>query len=145
MQRGMVEGLLVVLGLAVAGLQAYVRLAPIDPARFVAMPGPQAPGRYPETGGIKLVVPLDTLPPDALDRLIALAEATPRTHRVGSGTTPAAFVTRSLVWGFPDVATAWTADGNLHLWSHLVYGRGDSGVNARKLDHWLAELETVQQ
>ncbi|MBV7409755.1 DUF1499 domain-containing protein [Maritimibacter sp. DP1N21-5] len=136
-------GLRIVLGLVlllvIAG--AWVRFAPLPQGRLTATPGPDEPGAHKLTGGIKLVVPLDTLPPDAFDRLLEVAAATPRTERIGEGRDPAAFVTRSKLWRFPDIATIWQAEGNLHVYSHLVFGQGDMGVNAAKVTRWMQALE----
>ena len=129
----------IVLLLVIAGV--WVRLAPLPQGRLTAKPGPEEPGAYKLTGGIKLVVPLSDLPEDALGKLVAIAAATPRTERVGDGMDPAAFVTRSKLWAFPDIATLWTADGNLHVYSHLVFGKGDMGVNAAKVSRWMETLE----
>jgi len=127
---------LVILALA----QLWVRLAPLPEARLTARPGPEAPGHYPLPGGITRVIALEDLPEDAFDRLLVLAAASPRTRRLGQGRDPAAFVTRSWFWGFPDIATIWVAQGNLHIHSHLVFGRGDFGVNAARVEGWLARL-----
>lgn len=128
-------GLIVLVG----GLQAWVRLAPLPPARLTARPGPMEPGVHPMTGGVKVVRPLAELPPNALAKLEAIATATPRTDRKGDE--PAAFVTRSLLWGFPDIALIWSDGVTLQVHSHLVFGRSDLGVNAARVARWFAELE----
>ncbi|MGH1369045.1 MAG: DUF1499 domain-containing protein [Maritimibacter sp.] len=126
--------LLVLLGMAFA----YVRLAPLPQSRLTAKPGPNEPGRHVMLGGVKVVVPLADLVETPLQTLTEIALATPRTTQIG--TDPLAFVTRSRLWGFPDIATTWEADGNLHIYSHLIFGKGDLGVNAAKVDAWLAPL-----
>lgn len=130
---------LVVLALLIAVAQAYVRLAPLPRVKLADRPGPFDPGVHPMRGGVKVVRPLAELPPDAQARLEAIAAATPRTERVGDA--PAAFVTRSRLWGFPDIALIWTEGDNLHVHSHLVFGGGDMGVNAAKVTRWLEALE----
>lgn len=129
-------GLMLLLG----GVQAWIRLSPLPPARLTARPGPMEPGVHPMTGGVKVVRPLAELPPNALAKLEAIAAATPRTERRGDD--PAAFVTRSLLWGFPDIALIWSDGVNLHVHSHLVFGQGDLGVNAARVARWFAALET---
>lgn len=124
--------------LIIAGL--YVRLAPLPAGRLTEKPGPMSPGVHPKLGGIKVVRPLETLPENAFARLLEIATATPRTERVGLGEQPAAFVTRSKLWGFPDIALIWVEDGSLHIASHLVYGKGDMGVNATKVTRWIDAL-----
>ncbi|RME17294.1 MAG: DUF1499 domain-containing protein [Alphaproteobacteria bacterium] len=122
---------------ALAGL--WVRLAPLPAERLTARPGPMEPGVHPLTGGVKVVRPLADLPEGAFERLCAIAAATPRTRQVGED--PCAFVTRSRLWGFPDIAVIWVQDGNLHIHSHLVFGRSDLGVNAARVARWLDRLE----
>lgn len=123
----------------VALAQAWIRFAPLPRARLEARPGPDEPGAHPMRGGVKVVRPLSELPVGAYDKMLAIAAATPRTRRVGDD--PAAFVTRSLLWGFPDIALIWSDGVNLHVHSHLVFGGGDLGVNAAKVAHWFAVLE----
>jgi len=94
----------------------------------------------PTTAVVKVLRPLRVLPADALARTEALAEASPRTTRAADA--PAAFVTRSLLWGFPDVALIWSDGVNLHVHSHAVYGQGDLGVNAARVARWFQALET---
>lgn len=128
-----------ILLLLIAAAQAYVRLSPLPRDRLSARPGPFEPGIHPMRGGVKVVRPLAELPPDAQARLQAIAAATPRTERVGDA--PAAFVTRSRLWGFPDIALIWTEGDALHVYSHLVFGGGDMGVNAAKVARWFEALE----
>jgi uncharacterized protein (DUF1499 family) len=53
------------------------------------------------------------------------------------------FVARSAVFNFPDLITAQvTPDSGLILWSRSVYGRSDLGVNRKRLQIWLAALDT---
>lgn len=129
--------------LVLAGL--WVRIAPLPKDRLSQKPGPMEPGVHPKMGGIKIVRPLDGLPPDAFDRLREIAAKTPRTERVGTGDDPATFVTRSKLWGFPDIALIWVEDDALHVHSHLVFGQGDMGVNAAKVTRWFDQLEAKEQ
>lgn len=139
----MLKTILIALALfAVA--QVGIRFSPLPRDRLTAQPGPFEPGVHPMMGGVKVVRPLSELPPDAFDKLLKIAAETPRTERVGEGTDPAAFVTRSRLWGFPDIAVIWTDGENLHVHSHLVFGRGDLGVNAAKVARWFERLERGQ-
>lgn len=133
-----IGALVVVLGLA-AGI--WVRVAPLPKDRLAAKPGPMEPGVHKSMAGVKVVRPLASLPPDAFARLVTIARETPRTTRIGAGDDPATFVTRSALWGFPDIATIWTEDGALHVASHLVFGKGDMGVNGAKVTRWFEALE----
>ena len=113
-------------------LMAWVRLAPLPEARMEARPGPDAPGWHPLEGGVKLVQP--GAPEDAEARLREVALAEPRTEKTAAGT----YVTRSRLWGFPDITRVWRdAAGALHVHAHLVIGRGDMGVNRKRLERWL--------
>jgi uncharacterized protein (DUF1499 family) len=54
------------------------------------------------------------------------------------------FVARSAVFNFPDlIAVQVNPDGTLVLWSRSVYGRGDFGVNRKRLQAWLAALDAA--
>jgi Protein of unknown function (DUF1499) len=130
---------IILVGLA----QLYVRLSPLPRQRLEDRPGPMEPGVHPMKGGVKVVRPLAGLPPDALARLAEIAAATPRTRQVGDD--PLAFVTRSALWGFPDIALIWSDGANLHLHSHLVFGNGDLGVNAARVTRWFEALEAAQR
>jgi len=132
----------VLIALVLVGLaQLAFRAAPLPRQRLEARPGPMAPGVHPFRNGLKIVRPLDELPADAFARLLDRAAATPRTRRVDVPEGPAAFVTRSRLWGFPDIAVIWVEDGALHLHSQAVFGRSDLGVNAARAARWFEALE----
>lgn len=133
-----VKSLLIALAL-VAAAQAWIRFAPLPRARIEAYPGPWEVGIHPMKGGLKVVRPLDDLPQDAVEKLAAIAAATPRTRAIGDD--PRAFVTRSRLWGFPDIALIWSDGTHLHVHSHLVFGVGDMGVNAARVARWFERLE----
>jgi len=132
---------LAILLVLIAVTQAAIRLTPLPKHRLSAQPGPFEPGVHPSRGGLKVVRPLDELPEGAFETLLAIAAATPRTERIGTETAPAAFVTRSRLWGFPDIAVIWSDGTNLHVHSHLVFGQGDMGVNAARVGRWFERLE----
>lgn len=115
------------------GAMAYIRLAPV---KFVAREFPSVVGEYPETGGFTAVVALS-------DRVnLASVEAAmlalPRTRKIKSDLPT--FVTRSRVFGFPDVTVLMVQDGTLVLSGHLVYGGSDFGVNRARISQVLASL-----
>jgi uncharacterized protein (DUF1499 family) len=103
------------------------------------------PGRHPLAGGVKQVVALSDLAPDAFARLLAIAADTPRTRRIGAGDDPAVFVTRTRLWGFPDISVIWSDETNLHIHAHLVIGGSDLGVNAARVARWLDRLAAADQ
>ena len=110
----------------VAGLMAYIRLAPTDPAQWHVSPAMVAPENsgwrtwvlYPprETDGVVAMAGgayvasfvRNGIGPDVLARLDAVAMATPRTTRI-AGSPEEGRITwqvRSAFWGFPDYVTA---------------------------------------
>ncbi|WP_425053691.1 DUF1499 domain-containing protein [Psychromarinibacter sp. S121] len=139
---------LVVLLLAAA--MAYVRLAPTDPDAWHVDPL-KAPD--PGEGGV-LLHPDDSkfypLPPASLLAAFdQVAREEPRTTRLAGSVEDGriTYVARSLVWGFPDYITvAAVPEGEgarLAVYSRLRFGRGDMGVNRKRLDRWLHRLDAV--
>ncbi|QDC09370.1 DUF1499 domain-containing protein [Oceanicola sp. D3] len=125
---------LVALGAVLMGLGLLVRLWPIPAERLEGHPGPYEPGWHQMEGGVKLVLP--AAPKDAEARLKKVALEDSRTVSPA----PGAYVTRSAVWQFPDVTRVWRDEaGALHIHAHLVIGKGDLGVNRKRLERWLAE------
>ena len=136
----------------VGAVAAYVRLAPSDPAVWhvdpaAAEPGP---GRYvvkPE-GGDSAGPLLATTPQEALAALDEIARAAPRTE-VLAGSVEAGrvtYVARSALWGFPDYVTveavpAEEGGARLVIFSRLRFGQDDLGVNAARVQDWLARLQ----
>ena len=117
--------------LCVASALAWVRLAPSDPERWHKMP------EIVETnvlaGGASHVLEDSADKFAQLDRVI---RATPRTQ-VLAGTVEEGmitYVTRSLLFGFPDYTTVRAQDGRLEIYSRLRFGRSDLGVNAARID-----------
>jgi uncharacterized protein (DUF1499 family) len=128
---------------------AFVRLAPTDAAQWHVSPvtdaAPDCAIRG-DTGSARAACTLPGTPDQVLERLDVLALATPRTTRLAGD--PASgritWVTRSLVWGFPDYTTAEAAAAEggtrLDLHARLRFGGSDLGVNAARLLGWLAAL-----
>lgn len=125
------------------GLLAFIRLAPSDPDRWHVVPNVNADKDFP--GGIKRLI---TTGPDGLERLNALALATPRT-RVLAGSVDAGmitYVTRSKLIGFPDYTTVQQTvqqDGYmLKIYGRLRFGRSDFGVNRARVKVWVDALQS---
>ena len=129
--------ILAALIVALLALGAYIRLAPVDPARWHMRPDPRAPGTYVGEGWAELHRPGD------LARLDAIARATPRTRIVAGGVAEGmvTYETRSRLWGFPDYTTVWDDDGTLRMRARLRFGRRDLGVNRARLEDWSARLD----
>ncbi|WP_170133857.1 DUF1499 domain-containing protein [Palleronia aestuarii] len=115
-------------------------------ARSLALPvdryhvsGPSKPsGDHPFTGGFHAVRDIDA-DPGAFDRLVEVADAAPRTERLAGspGAGHVSFVTRSRVFGFPDITNIWRDGDLLQIRGHLVVGKSDMGVNERRIRGWL--------
>ena len=139
--------------LAVAGVLAYIRLAPsdaalwhIDPTTSTdATPPPCEITRSVDRARAACLFP-EAAPAALLTRLDAIALATPRTRRLAGSAAEGriTWVTRSRLMGFPDYTTAQatqTPQGTrLDLFARLRFGGADNGVNAARLDTWLPQL-----
>jgi hypothetical protein len=134
----------------IGGAMAWVRLAPTDPVRWhqpldttdEALPcGPDAV--QPGTGSARAACLRPEPPTEALARLAAVAEMTPRTRRIAGSPEEGRITweTRSALWGFPDYTTAEArpegAGTRLDILARLRFGREDMGVNAARLRDWL--------
>ncbi len=136
---------------AAAAFAAYVRLAPSDPGRWhVPLDTATAPDCtvHPAEGSATYACLSQDPPETLLQRLDAIATATPRTTRLAGdpATGRITYITRSALWGFPDYTTAQatpTPQGTrLDLYARLRFGRGDMGVNAARLTDWSNALTT---
>ena len=129
--------------IAALGLMAFVRLASTDPAAWQTVPAIETPYDIvtAQTGGATLR--LSTAkgnPSDLLARLDTIAMATPRTTRLDQTEDRIIWETRSLLWGFPDYTTAQVRPDGLYIYARLRFGQSDMGVNAARLNDWLARL-----
>lgn len=146
---------------AFVGFAAYVRLAPVpdgqDPLAAQALASPN--WALAASDGIETAaeathrLAVFAAPPDkVLDAVARVALAEDRTEQVGAGESPLRrdFVQRSALMGYPDLISAQAAplppgaDGaprtGLAIFSRSVYGYSDMGVNAARLDRWIAAL-----
>lgn len=158
MMRSMMTGLAVIVGIvAVLALAfgLYVRVAPSDPGRWhvdpVAVAPPGFPGavlRRPGDGGRDS--PRFDMDADALmaafDRV---ARDTPRVTVLAGSVADrhVTYIARSALFGFPDYISvrALPDDGGARLavYSRLRFGYDDLGVNAKRLDDWLARIDAA--
>ena len=131
---------------------AFVRLAPLDIGRFHLDPEtadrPKPRGQFlVREGGDAEPVTVD-LPRAALAaQLDAVILATPRTTRLAGNLEEgyASYVTRSGLWGFPDVASVKIVEdagggAAVLILSRQVYGIEDFGVNRARVEGWLAQI-----
>ena len=122
---------------ALAGL-AYIRFAPVNLGAVSLADLPTAIGDYDAAGGFTAVRKVQGDPVEVLTRTKAAMLALPSTKVVSE--VPLTFVTRSKVFGFPDVTVAMVQDGVLILRGHLVYGASDLGVNKARILRILERL-----
>lgn len=118
-------------------LALYVRLVPSDPARWHVSRDETSNKDF-DGGAIRLAEAGE----GGLARLHDIALTTPRT-RVLAGSVEEGmitYITRSAVFRFPDYTTVDFSDGKLRLYGRLRFGKLDMGVNAARIDGWLAEL-----
>lgn len=123
----------------------WVRVAPFEARRWHIDPV-EAPER--RTGGHKAQMTVPGASPDeALSRVVAVAQAWPRT-RVLFGSLDErrlSFVSRSRVWGFPDVTTVSARETEtgteLTFYARLRFGGDDLGVNRARVKSWMAQLQ----
>ncbi|MFY0691178.1 MAG: DUF1499 domain-containing protein [Paracoccaceae bacterium] len=137
---------------ALGGLMGFVRLAPLDPAQLTVDPETaQAP---PGSGHFLLRAGGDMEPPvfamsarDLGAKLEQVILSTPRTSRL-SGTLEegvASYVTRSALWGFPDIASVRvidTGDGRatFNILSRARFGGYDWGMNEARVRGWIDQI-----
>jgi len=143
--------LLIAFGLLVLAAGLYVRLAPIDPRVANIDPEtvetPNYPGHILLRPGGDIAPKTYPMPPEALAaRMEAIILATPRTERLDGSLIDgqATYVTRSALWGFPDIASVKVVDvqggSALRIFSRLCFGMADLGVNRARVERWLDQL-----
>lgn len=141
----------IALVVALVAAAAWVRLAPVDPARWNVDVASDSPPLC--AGGIETArasaraACLVPGPPGALLAMLdGIASGTPRTRRIAGGPDEGRITweTRSLLMGYPDYTTAQVTaeDGGtrLDILARSRFGAGDWGVNAARLKAWLSAL-----
>jgi hypothetical protein len=121
----------------VAGL-AYIRLAPVDVARWHKPIG-DADNSDGEGWSARVV----QASPGKLSDIHQTMLKLPRTQLVAGsvGDGRLTYITRSKWMGFPDFTTVEQADSHIKLYARLRFGRSDLGVNGKRLD---GVLESVR-
>lgn len=133
---------LVILVLAVVGIAGFVRLAPSDPARWHTDPAEGVAG---ENSHVAKAF-LSTEASEALAAFDRVAVAEPRTTRLAGSVEEGriTYVSRSRLWGFPDYTTVAIEPGDGGVWllihARARFGRSDLGVNAGRVNRWLAAI-----
>jgi uncharacterized protein (DUF1499 family) len=153
--KAMLYGLIFAGILAVLAMMAVVRLAPDRAEQWhVAIADDEMPVAGPCVDQVREVrrgarasCLLTREPAAVLAALDAIARDQPRTELLAGApeTLRMTWVSRSRIMGFPDYVTAevvGTAAGTrLDILSRQRYGDGDHGVNAARLQTWLAALD----
>mgnify|MGYP005851150095 CR=1 FL=1 len=122
--------------LGAAGLVAFVRLAPTDPARWHVDPV-TAPD--PATPNFARIAPGEVTGADLMARADAALLAMPRTRRIAGSVAEgwATYETRSRLVGYPDYTSIRVIPGQggetLAAFARSRFGAGDWGVNAARL------------
>jgi len=138
--------------IAVSGL-VYIRLAPDDVALVHVGPPSGATPESPVIGqGSALFAADFKADPERMWQMVQqVVLSAPRTKYLAGSAEEGmiTFVTRSLVFGFPDYTTV-TVEPNgqgsrVTLFGRLRYGRSDFGVNAKRLRGWVKALEALDQ
>lgn len=138
--------------LALLAGAAVVRIRPITPEMWHVAPETVMTkgvrGRFTVTFGGDLDA--YTAQGSVADVAIALRtriEATPRTTLLSGSLEEgfATYVTRSKLWGFPDVTnvklTKTDAGTQVEMAGRLIYGDADFGVNEARIRDWLAAIK----
>lgn len=117
---------------------AYVRVSPIDPDKW-HQPVTATENADLAGGAVRVLTgDADTLA--ALDREARRLKRT----RVLAGSVAQghiSYVTRSAVFGFPDITTIYLQDGQIRMFARLRFGQSDLGVNRQRLEHLIATLQ----
>ncbi len=129
--------LLAAIVLVFVAAQAWVRLAPSDPARWHV--DPEVTHDADLRNGVRRIVPAGD---DTLARLDGIVMDTPRTTRLAGSVASGriTYVTRSRFWGFPDYTTVARDGDRLEIFARARFGRSDMGVNRARVERWLARL-----
>jgi hypothetical protein len=126
--------------LVVIGFMLFVRLAPTDPAQWHT-----ALGAVEDADGAGSAMRVLKADASVLERADASMRSLPRTKVIAGSVEDrhVTYVTRSLVFGFPDYTTLQysEADGLFKAFARLRFGKSDMGVNAERLDGLIAALQ----
>ena len=128
-----------IFAILVFGLLAYIRLAPFHTPRWHVDP---FMATAPKDGGVLEVFPSNLSPQDTFEALKTVALSTDRTRILAQSPDAShiSFITRSLVFGFPDVTTVSVRVGavgtEVAILARLRFGKSDMGVNAKRVAAW---------
>lgn len=135
---------LIVIVLLVLGFALYVRLAPTRAQRWHVAPDHADPGDKTTIGSFSHM--RRGASAADLARLDQIIRATPRTKLIAGALDEGmlTYETRTALWGFPDYTTVQLEGDALRVFGRLRFGRGDLGVNAKRIQGWLQALDAGQ-
>lgn len=124
------------------------RMAPTNEADWHSSTGVETLRDRTYATGFIAVRPITASSDQVLDELERVILATPRTKKItGEAGGMATYLTRSLVFGFPDYTTVEIREieGKAVLIVHgrARFGGSDLGVNKARIAAWLAEIAPV--
>lgn len=139
----------------VVALMGYFRIAPTEPEAWHVDPADPALRDGADGTLIRADADLkspvfDETPEALLAKLDMVAMETPRTRRLAGGVEEGriTYMTRSLIFGFPDFTTVTTEPSDpgarVVAFGRQRFGRSDLGVNRERLEGWLAALGAPQ-
>ncbi|GFE64046.1 DUF1499 domain-containing protein [Litoreibacter roseus] len=147
----MLKYVLILVVLLLVAAMLYVRFAPIETASYHVDPGSiaqsGADGQFSVAPGGDLEPQIyERSPAEIASALETIIVDTPRTRLVEGALADgqATYMTRSALWGFPDITTIRLEeqDGKTQLTAigRLVYGQKDFGVNEARVRSWIDAL-----
>lgn len=131
---------------ALVVLAIYVRLSPIKSSDWHAQPPVAEIGTHRTAGSVLLIREVDA-PLAVMTALDAVILASPRTLRLAGSPQDGlvTYMTRSALWGFPDLTTVAVDNGILRVYGRLRFGKSDLGVNAARVTKWVDQVAPPQQ
>lgn len=132
--------------IALVALVAYVRLAPIDTARWHGQAEGEKMGKTQAANSYIWRAPVEGDGQETLAQLDRAIMQTPRTEVVAGSLAEGqvTYVTRTKLMGYPDFTTigVYGADPRyIEVYGRSRFGRSDMGVNAKRVNAWLAQIE----
>lgn len=132
--------------IALLALLAYVRLAPVEAARWHAAAEGQKMGKTQGANSFIWRAPVQGDGTDIFARLDEVIRATPRTEQIAGSLAEGqvSYVTRTRLMGYPDFTTIGIYGDDpryLEVYGRSRFGRSDLGVNAKRINGWLSQIE----
>ena len=126
------------LAILVLGVMAYIRHAPSDPTQWHVPIFVTENATY--DGGAERFVAGD--PGQLMQKLDQIIQSEPRSTQIAGQAEDGhvTYVVRTRWMGYPDYVTLQSAQNGIQIYSRLRFGKSDLGVNANRLDRWIAQL-----